>query len=247
MREAKRRATVPTRTHLLPSPQATLAQEQVLATELLLAMKSEQLKGLKRDWALVAGASDAGIGVDDFLFLLSRHTASIAVAARMPQSLLLAAMLDLFKEIDSMGSSSGLVEWSQFSRQLMHAAQVGDQGSGGNGSGQAQEWVPSPLRMDEAAGQRGRAEGALNVAAMAAVPGTERRACTQHAATLSLSHTPLLPHSLTRHRVAAGVRRAWRGQVRERGRSVPLGAVEPHRSRGVHVEAAAGGLRAALR
>ena len=188
MREAKRRATVPTRTHLLPSPQATLAQEQVLATELLLAMKSEQLKGLKRDWALVAGASDAGIGVDDFLFLLSRHTASIAVAARMPQSLLLAAMLDLFKEIDSMGSSSGLVEWSQFSRQLMHAAQVGDQASGVNGSGQAQEWVPSPLRMDEAAGQRGRAEGALNVAAMAAVPGTERRACTQHAATLSLSH-----------------------------------------------------------
>ena len=247
MREAKRRATVPTRTHLLPSPQATLAQEQVLATELLLAMKSEQLKGLKRDWALVAGASDAGIGADDFLFLLSRHTASIAVAARMPQSLLLAAMLDLFHEIDSMGSSSGLVEWSQFSRQLMHAAQVGDQGSGGNGSGQAQEWVPSPLRMDEAAGQRGRAEGALNVAAMAAVPGTERRACTQHAATLSLSHTPLLPHSLTRHRVAAGVRRAWRGQVRERGRSVPLGAVEPHRPRGVHVEAAAGGLRAALR
>ena len=247
MREAKRRATVPTRTHLLASPQATLAQEQVLATELLLAMKSEQLKGLKRDWALVAGASDAGIGADDFLFLLSRHTASIAVAARMPQSLLLAAMLDLFKEIDSMGSSSGLVEWSQFSRQLMHAAQVGDQGSGGNGSGQAQEWVPSPLRMDEAAGQRGRAEGAVNVAAMAAVPGTERRACTQHAATLSLSHTPLLPHSLTRHRVAAGVRRARRGQVRERGRSVPLGAVEPHRSRGVHVEAAAGGLRAALR
>ena len=247
MREAKRRATVPTRTHLLPSPQATLAQEQVLATELLLAMKSEQLKGLKRDWALVAGASDAGIGADDFLFLLSRHTASIAVAARMPQSLLLAAMLDLFNEIDSLGSSSGLVEWSQFSRQLMHAAQVGDQGSGGNGSGQAQEWVPSPLRMDEAAGQRGRAEGALNVAAMAAVPGTERRACTQHAATLSLSHTPLLPHSLTRHRVAAGVRRAWRGQVRERGRSVPLGAVEPHRPRGVHVEAAAGGLRAALR
>ena len=118
---------------MLPSPQATLAQEQVLATELLLAMKSEQLKGLKRDWALVAGASDAGIGVDDFLFLLSRHTASIAVAARMPQSLLLAAMLDLFKEIDSMGSSSGLVEWSQFSRQLMHAAQVGDQASGGNG------------------------------------------------------------------------------------------------------------------
>ena len=247
MREAKRRATVPTRTHLLPSPQATLAQEQVLATELLLAMKSEQLKGLKRDWALVAGASDAGIGVDDFLFLLSRHTASIAVAARMPQSLLLAAMLDLFNEIDSLGSSSGLVEWSQFSRQLMHAAQVGDQASGGNGSGQAQEWVPSPLRMDEAAGQRGRAEGAVNVAAMAAVPGTERRACTQHAATLSLTHTPLLPHSLTRHRVAAGVRRAWRGQVRERGRSVPLGAVEPHRPRGVHVEAAAGGLRAALR
>ena len=247
MREAKRRATAPTRTHLLPSPQATLAQEQVLATELLLAMKSEQLKGLKRDWALVAGASDTGIGVDDFLFLLSRHTASIAVAARMPQSLLLAAMLDLFNEIDSMGSSSGLVEWSQFSRQLMHAAQVGDQASGGNGSGQAQEWVPSPLRMDGAAGQRGRAEGALNVAAMAAVPGTERRACTQHAATLSLSHTPLLPHSLTRHRVAAGVRRAWRGQVRERGRSVPLGAVEPHRPRGVHVEAAAGGLRAALR
>ena len=247
MREARRRATAPTRTHLLPSPQATLAQEQVLATELLLAMKSEQLKGLKRDWALVAGASDAGIGVDDFLFLLSRHTASIAVAARMPQSLLLAAMLDLFNEIDSMGSSSGLVEWSQFSRQLMHAAQVGDQASGGNGSGQGQEWVPSPLRMDEAAGQRGRAEGALNVAAMAAVPGTERRACTQHAATLSLSHTPLLPHSLTRHRVAAGVRRAWRGQVRERGRSVPLGAVEPHRPRGVHVEAAAGGLRAALR
>ena len=247
MREAKRRATVPTRTHLLPSPQATLAQEQVLATELLLAMKSEQLKGLKRDWALVAGASDAGIGVDDFLFLLSRHTASIAVAARMPQSLLLAAMLDLFNEIDSMGSSSGLVEWSQFSRQLMHAAQVGDQASGGNGSGQAQEWVPSPLRMDEAAGQRGRAEGAVNVAAMAAVPGTERRACTQHAATLSLSHTPLLPHSLTRHRVAAGVRRAWRGQVRERGRSVPLGAVEPHRPRGVHVETAAGGLHAALR
>ena len=246
MREAKRRATVPTRTHLLPSPQATLAQEQVLATELLLAMKSEQLKGLKRDWALVAGASDAGIGVDDFLFLLSRHTASIAVAARMPQSLLLAAMLDLFNEIDSMSSSSGLVEWSQFSRQLMHAAQVGDQASGANGSGQAQEWVPSPLRMDEAAGQRGRAEGAVNVAAMAAVPGTERRACTQHAATLSLTHTPLLPHSLTRHRVAAGVRRAWRGQVRERGRSVPLGAVEPHRSRGVHVEAAAGGLRAAL-
>ena len=189
MREAKRRATVfPDRTHLLASPQTTLAQEQVLATELLLAMKSEQLKGLKRDWALVAGASDAGIGVDDFLFLLSRHTASIAVAARMPQSLLLAAMLDLFKEIDSMGSSSGLVEWSQFSRQLMHAAQVGDQASGGNGSGQAQEWVPSPLRMDEAAGQRGRAEGAVNVAAMAAVPGTERRACTQHAATLSLSH-----------------------------------------------------------
>ena len=250
MREAKRRATVfPDRTHLLASPQTTLAQEQVLATELLLAMKSEQLKGLKRDWALVAGASDAGIGVDDFLFLLSRHTASIAVAARMPQSLLLAAMLDLFKEIDSMGSSSGLVEWSQFSRQLMHAAQVGDQASGGNGSGQAQEWVPSPLRMDEAAGQRGRAEGAVNVAAMAAVPGTERRACTQHAATLSLSllHTPLLPHSLTRHRVAAGVRRARRGQVRERGRSVPLGAVEPHRPRGVHVEAAAGGLRAALR
>ena len=247
MPEAKRRATVPTRTHLLPSPQATLAQEQVLATELLLAMKSEQLKGLKRDWALVAGASDAGIGVDDFLFLLSRHTASIAVAARMPQSLLLAAMLDLFNEIDSMGSSSGLVEWSQFSRQLMHAAQVGDQASGGNGSGQAQEWVPSPLRMDVAAGQRGRAEGAVNVAAMAAVPGTERRACTQHAATLSLSHTPLLPHSLTRHRVAAGVRRAWRGQVRERGRSVPLGAVEPHRPRGVHVETAAGGLHAALR
>jgi len=247
MREAKRRATAPTRTHLLPSPQATLAQEQVLATELLLAMKSEQLKGLKRDWALVAGASDAGIGADDFLFLLSRHTASIAVAARMPQSLLLAAMLDLFKEIDSMGSSSGLVEWSQFSRQLMHAAQVGDQAGGGNGSGQAQEWVPSPLRMDEAAGQRGRAEGAVHVAAMAAVPGTERRACTQHAATLSLSHTPLLPHSLTRHRVAAGVRRARRGQVRERGRSVPLGAVEPHRPRGDHVEAAAGGLRAALR
>ena len=189
MREARRRATAPTRTHLLPSPQATLAQEQVLATELLLAMKSEQLKGLKRDWALVAGASDTGIGVDDFLFLLSRHTASIAVAARMPQSLLLAAMLDLFNEIDSMGSSSGLVEWSQFSRQLMHAAQVGDQASGGNGSGQAQEWVPSPLRMDEAAGQRGRAEGAVNVAAMAAVPGTERRACTQHAATLSLSLT----------------------------------------------------------
>ena len=190
MREAKRRATVfPDRTHLLASPQTTLAQEQVLATELLLAMKSEQLKGLKRDWALVAGASDAGIGVDDFLFLLSRHTASIAVAARMPQSLLLAAMLDLFNEIDSLGSSSGLVEWSQFSRQLMHAAQVGDQASGGNGSGQAQEWVPSPLRMDEAAGQRGRAEGAVNVAAMAAVPGTERRACTQHAATLSLSLT----------------------------------------------------------
>ena len=43
MREAKRRATVfPDRTHLLASPQTTLAQEQVLATELLLAMKSEQ-------------------------------------------------------------------------------------------------------------------------------------------------------------------------------------------------------------
>lgn len=195
MRKAKRHATaVAARTHLLPSPQTTLAQEQVVATELLLAMKSEQLKGLKRDWALVAGASDTGIGVDDFLFLLSRHTASIAVAARMPQPLLLAAMLDLFSEIDSMGSSSGLVEWSQFSRQLMHAAQVGDpaplQASGGQGSGQGQEWVPSPLRMGEAAGQRGRAEGAVNVAAMAAVPGTERLACTQRAATLSLYHIP---------------------------------------------------------
>ena len=74
--------------------------------ELLLAMKSEQLKGLKRDWALVAGASDTGIGVDDFLFLLSRHTASIAVAARMPQSLLLAAMLVTFTCFYALGEGS---------------------------------------------------------------------------------------------------------------------------------------------
>ena len=225
--KASGRATVSDRTHLLPSPQTTLAQEQVIATELLLAMKCEQLKGLKRDWAVVAGASGVGIGVDDFAFLLSRHTASIAVAARMPQALLLLAMLDLFHEIDSMGSSSGLVEWSQFSRQLMHAAQVGDpaplQVSGGQGSGQGQEWVPSPLCMHEvagrasdpnapalqrsaagmlgeaaAAGQRGRADGAarvtaVNVAAMAAMPGTERLACTQHArCTYSILSTLLL-------------------------------------------------------
>ena len=277
--KASGRATVSDRTHLLPSPQTTLAQEQVIATELLLAMKSEQLKGLKRDWAVVAGASGVGIGVDDFAFLLSRHTASIAVAARMPQALLLLAMLDLFHEIDSMGSSSGLVEWSQFSRQLMHAAQVGDpaplQVSGGQGSGQGQEWVPSPLCMHEvagrasdpnapalqrsaagmlgeaaAAGQRGRVEGAarvtaLNVAAMAAMPGTERLACTRHARHICICEHTAAPF-LIRHRVAAGVRRAWRAQVRVGGRSLPAGAVDPHRSRGVHVETAAGGLRAAL-
>lgn len=272
--KADGRSTIVDRAHSLPSPQTTLAQEQVIATELLLAMKSAQLKGLKRDWAVVAGASDIGIGVDDFLFLLSRHMAPITVAARMPQALLLAAMLDLFHEIDSMGSSSGLVEWSQFSRQLMHAAQVGDpaplQASGGQGSGQGQEWVPSALRMHEvagsgrasdpnapalqrsaagmlgvvaaAAGQRGRPEvaarvSAVNVAAMVAMPGTERLACTQHAR-YTIPHTA--DPFLLRHRVAAGVRRTWRAQVRIGGRPLPAGAVDPHRSRGVHVEAAAG-------
>ena len=232
----------------LPSPQTTLTQEQLVATEMLLAMNSqqckvrshggrsghlgrefvgsahfgeaarplsmvprsprakvvlsapvtehpgEQLKGLKRDWALVAGA--CGICLEPFLFLLSRHTASITQAARRPQSLravspegpsrwglrllpcgllgdnssciaakpprgptgvcgeavrsgpsgrflavahtrrflsamvdyiylrLLAAMIELFYEIDSAGANSGLLAWSQFSRQMVLAAQV---------------------------------------------------------------------------------------------------------------------------
>ena len=110
----------------LQSPLQALALEQAVATELMLAMDSKPLTVLKRDWAALTDGFAHSLGIDDFLYLISRHTAPIPHVAARPQAVLIAALTELFHEIDSACANCGMIAWSDFSRQLMHAAQAGD-------------------------------------------------------------------------------------------------------------------------
>ena len=120
------RASSPAMRASLQSPLQAMALEQAVATELMLAMDSKRLTVLKRDWAALTDGFAHSLGIDDFLYLISRHTAPIPHVAARPQAVLIAALTELFHEIDSACANCGMIAWSDFSRQLMHAAQAGD-------------------------------------------------------------------------------------------------------------------------
>ena len=100
-------------------PAAASRARVAVGTQCLLRLDAKRLTSLKRDWSLIGGRA----ALCDFLYLMSKHAGS-GSEHHFAQSQLLAALAELFRDMDSCDVGTGAIGWTGLSQRLMHTTGV---------------------------------------------------------------------------------------------------------------------------